>query len=160
MAPGIAAGREAEGGCARASSRQDGCAPGVPPGGRKGSSIFSRPLRGAISRTAPGPKLCPNVASMNPTPLQRKKHQKTPPSSRAAATCLTLLAFKCPHAWWSLATLTVRRVEPPCKQAKSARPSSSFVIAAREVRPIFFDSFVPAGPSEKKLQIGGAYFLY
>jgi len=36
----------------------------------KGSPISSRPLRAAIPRTAPGPKLCPNVASIN------AQHQK------------------------------------------------------------------------------------
>ena len=30
----------------------------------QGSPIFSRPLRGAIPRTAPCPNVCPNVASM------------------------------------------------------------------------------------------------
>ena len=32
--------------------------------------ISSRPRRGAIPRTAPGPKLCPNIASINPTQHQ------------------------------------------------------------------------------------------
>ena len=35
----------------------------------QGSPISSRPLRGAIPRTAPGPKLCPNVALINTTQL-------------------------------------------------------------------------------------------
>ena len=37
----------------------------------QGSPISSRPLRGAIPRTAPGPKLCPNVALINTTQHQQ-----------------------------------------------------------------------------------------
>ena len=33
--------------------------------------ISSRPLRGAIPQTAPSPKLCPNVAFINPTHHQK-----------------------------------------------------------------------------------------
>jgi len=45
-------------------------------GGKKGSPTSSRPLRGAIPRTAPGPELCPNVASRNPTQHQKERHTK------------------------------------------------------------------------------------
>ena len=33
----------------------------------QGFPISSRPRRGAIPQTAPGPKLCPNIALINPT---------------------------------------------------------------------------------------------
>jgi hypothetical protein len=54
---------------------------GLRPQGRarpQGSPISSRPLRGAIPRTAPGPKLCPKAASINLT-----QHQLRWSSSRA-----------------------------------------------------------------------------
>ena len=41
----------------------------------QGSPISSRSRRGAIPRTAPGPKLCPNIASLNPTQHQKKKYK-------------------------------------------------------------------------------------
>ena len=42
----------------------------------QGSPISSRPLLGAIPRTAPGPKLCPNVALTNTTQHQKMDSRK------------------------------------------------------------------------------------
>jgi len=59
----------------------------------QGSPISSRPLRGAIPRTAPGPKLCPNVALINTTQHQKSKSFFPMAHERTSRTLFKVVVF-------------------------------------------------------------------
>ena len=77
----------------------------------QGSPISSRPLRGAIPRTAPGPKLCPNVALINTT-----QHQKA-----------------CVHVCWGTPVefgclLTYRQLISGCRAVRNLSPTGALFL--------------------------------